>query len=47
MRGYGVMGNIEHREKTVFVEDKAKMQEFEARLHAQKEDFKKKSEEER
>jgi len=25
MRGYGVMGNIEQREKTVFVEDKAKM----------------------
>lgn len=45
MRNHGVMGGeVEHREKTVYIEDKAKMQEFEARLNNEKEDLRKKSE---
>lgn len=36
MRKHGVIGDIEQREKTIYVEDKAKMQEFEARLEAEK-----------
>jgi len=45
MRNHGVMGGeVEHREKTVYIEDKAKMQEFEARLNKEKEELRKKSE---
>lgn len=47
MRKHGVMGQIEQREKTVYVEDKQKMREFEQRLEAEKEDLRKKSEIER
>lgn len=43
MRNHGVIGDVEQREKTVFVEDKAKMQEFEARLQAEKDEIAKKS----
>ena len=44
MRNHGVMGQIEQREKTVYVEDKEKMREFEMKLEAEKEELKKKSE---
>ncbi len=47
MRNHGVIGDIEQREKTVYVEDKQKMLEFEQRLEAEKEEFRKKSEKER
>jgi len=44
MRNHGVIGDIEQREKTIYVEDKQKMKEFEMRLEAEKEELRKKSE---